>query len=322
MITVQDVLDHGYTIDIDTGSLFTPDNKKLSDRLGANTIVINARKEYIARNLLVYYYSKGDFLADLDRSLAKTILFVDGNRENLVATNLIHVDKYLSDNSFIEHPDIKGLYANTCGTVFSYDSCITLGSINSYGYRVVKFRGKAYQAHRIVYECITQTSIPLDWTVHHIDANKLNNNFRNLDIMSRADNTRESNIRNREDRIGENHHGSKLTAEMVVDIYLTSDPASILAKKYNVSVTSVLNIRKNKVWVDLTKDLAQPRYTKLLGKTKLTEEQVIRIYREVLTIEDRKRIASEYNVSSTTIDDIIKKRTWRSVTDILDIKTL
>ena len=218
MITVNDVLDNGYIVEPMSGSLFGVNNKKLSDKNGGNVLVINGDRVYIPRNLLVYYYSINEYTANLDRELAKTILFLDGNKQNTSASNLIHVDTYLLNNKFIEHPTINGLYANASGKVFSYHTCTELGSTNSYGYRVSKFKGKIYQTHRVVYECVSGTLIPDDMTIHHIDANKLNNNYENLSVISRADNTIESNIRNRENRLGEKHPGSKLTEEMVIDI--------------------------------------------------------------------------------------------------------
>lgn len=317
MITVNDVLNAGFTIDVNTGSLYKG-SQQLSDRLWANELLINGNKEYIVRSLLVYYYSHQMYDFDISRDKARTILFIDGNRSNLSASNLIHIDDYISDNSLIQHPSIPYIYANRGGKVFNYNLGVELGSINSYGYRVVKVHGKVYQAHRLVYECITQSSIPEELTINHIDANKLNNSFSNLELLSRGDNTRESNTRNREARIGEQHPGSKLTKEMVIDIYLSTLPSSIMANKYGVSATQILHIRTNKLWVEITRDLEQPIYDKLPGKTKLDKEQVTYIFTKVYSLEDRKKVAQEYGVSLTTIDDIIKKRTWRSVTDKLN----
>jgi|TARA_R110000822_G_scaffold926_1_gene3995 hypothetical protein len=64
------------------------------------------------------------------------------------------------------------------------------GSIDQYGYRVIKINGKPYKAHRLIYWMhnpkwdITNNSHHN--TVDHKDENKSNNNIKNLRVSGRS----------------------------------------------------------------------------------------------------------------------------------------
>jgi len=47
-----------------------------------------------------------------------------------------------------------------------------------------------YRSHRFVYECITGKEIPKGLEINHIDRNKKNNAFDNLEICNRSENVR------------------------------------------------------------------------------------------------------------------------------------
>lgn len=86
-------------------------------------------------------------------------------------------------------------------------------------------------------------------TVNHKDYNKLNNNVENLEWMSRGDNIRYS-FNEYHGNFGEKHYLSKLTKEDVLKIREMSKYYSDLelSKIFNVSKTSIYDIRKKRTW--------------------------------------------------------------------------
>lgn len=66
-----------------------------------------------------------------------------------------------------------------------------MAPIDKSGYK--RFRNK--HVHRLVYEAFIG-QIPKDMTVDHIDGNKLNNHYLNLQILSRGENSQKGNSKN------------------------------------------------------------------------------------------------------------------------------
>lgn len=58
---------------------------------------------------------------------------------------------------------------------------------NSIGYKIVKINGKSLYIHRLVYETFVE-SIPFDKEINHIDHNKGNNFYKNLELVTRSEN--------------------------------------------------------------------------------------------------------------------------------------
>lgn len=58
---------------------------------------------------------------------------------------------------------------------------------NGIGYKIVKISGKSLYIHRLVYETFVE-SIPFDKEINHIDHNKGNNFYKNLELVTRSEN--------------------------------------------------------------------------------------------------------------------------------------
>lgn len=58
---------------------------------------------------------------------------------------------------------------------------------NGIGYKIVKINGKSSYIHRLVYETFVGT-IPFDKEINHIDHNKSNNSYKNLEIVTHSEN--------------------------------------------------------------------------------------------------------------------------------------
>ena len=98
-----------------------------------------------------------------------------------------------------------------------------------------------------------------DPTVDHIDNNIVNNYFKNLRWMERSLN---SSIRINKG-IGEKNHEAKLTEKCVIEIceLLAEDKLTLkeIGKKYNVSKSTISNIKRKVRWRHITNNYIFPK---------------------------------------------------------------
>lgn len=126
----------------------------------------------------------------------------------------------------------------------------------SIGYETVSLAkdkvSKVFYIHRLVANAFIKNNNDLP-TVNHIDGIKTNNIISNLEWMSFSDNNKHAhstglNIVKK----GEEHHKSKLKKVDVMFIFNSKLSLRVLAKKYNVSKTSIQDIKNGKNWSHLT----------------------------------------------------------------------
>ena len=124
--------------------------------------------------------------------------------------------------------------------------------INRGGYPQVRIGPTGHQktvcVHRLVASafCANPNNLKI---VNHIDGNKTNNNFTNLEWVTQKQNVRHS-INNGLQKIlyGEDSGNSKLTTESVKYIRNSKIPAKLISKELNVSQSLILLVRKFKIW--------------------------------------------------------------------------
>lgn len=63
------------------------------------------------------------------------------------------------------------------------------GCINSAGYWSIKYKGKSYPVHRIIWQMFASV-IPKGKQIDHVDRNRLNNDISNLRLVTQAVNSR------------------------------------------------------------------------------------------------------------------------------------
>lgn len=128
--------------------------------------------------------------------------------------------------------------------------------INNRGYKTVRIEGKTKMVHRLVAESFVE-NVHNKKFVNHIDGNKLNNNYKNLEWVTAQENVQHCF------KIGLNNKkcyenlidNSKLTKEDVDFIRMNYKPrdkyfgGSALARKFNVSSTAINNIVNNKTYI-------------------------------------------------------------------------
>ena len=107
--------------------------------------------------------------------------------------------------------------------------------------------GKTHKIHRLVaFHFIENSENKLQ--VNHIDGNKQNNNYSNLEWCTTQENTKHAINNGLSDAKGENHGNSKLTSENIIDIRGSKLSPKELALKYNVCFQTISDIRLKKRW--------------------------------------------------------------------------
>ncbi len=97
------------------------------------------------------------------------------------------------------------------------------------GYDSVKLNGKNFYRHKVIAECFLGER-PTDYTINHVDGNKLNNDVSNLEYISRKENYKHALDNNLKRNIGQ---------------YLTEDEASDLIEFYfntKISMQKIANM--------------------------------------------------------------------------------
>jgi len=162
-------------------------------------------------------------------------------------------------------PGYEKLYAITDdGQVWSYGNRIGSSSsgkfisqcgLNHKYLRVALFKNKK-RKNWLVHQLVVMTYIgPVNkLTVNHIDGNKLNNQLKNLEIISRSENTKHGWKNGLiKTRYGEKNGNVKLKKHQVLSIKKLRGQKSQreLAKMFEVSQGTIYKVQKNKTWVNI-----------------------------------------------------------------------
>lgn len=170
---------------------------------------------------------------------------------------LVQISKFL--------PEVKDrYYINKKGELFTNYGQDKLRDCTKNGYvknilTLKNGKQKSYFRHRLVMICFEPVDNYENLQVNHIDGNKLNNAFENLEWCT-----------NQQNRIhalklglaiplkGEKNPMSKLREEQVVDIIhdlLNNVPYSQICKKYDCSKSTISAIKNKRNWSYLTEDI-------------------------------------------------------------------
>lgn len=151
------------------------------------------------------------------------------------------------------YKEIHGISISNLGNVKPRNKMLTKRKrrIRTHGYEEIQSQvnkvRKSYLVHRLVaLAFIPNPENKLE--VNHIDGDKLNNNVDNLEWCTSSENTRHAF------RIGlmkgvKNIRSAKITREDADIIRLSNKTNVLLAKLYNISTTSIHNIKKGKTWI-------------------------------------------------------------------------
>lgn len=170
---------------------------------------------------------------------------------------LVQISKFL--------PEVKDrYYINRNGELFTNDGKNRMKDATKNGYvknclTLKNGKQKSYFRHRLVMICFEPVDNYQELQVNHIDGNKLNNSYDNLEWCT-----------NQENRIhalklglavplkGEENPASKLKEEQVIDIIndlLNHVPYSTIMNKYDCSKSAISAIKNKRNWKYLTEDI-------------------------------------------------------------------
>jgi hypothetical protein len=110
---------------------------------------------------------------------------------------------------------------------------------------------KRYLVHRLVATAFIENPLNKE-QVNHIDGNKSNNNVCNLEWNTRSENQLHSIKTGLRSAKGEKNSQSKLTNDIVIEIYNNNSKYKVIANKYNVSKSLICGIKNNKLWTHIT----------------------------------------------------------------------
>lgn len=123
---------------------------------------------------------------------------------------------------------------------------------NKSGYVQVNLGSKLkVYIHRVVAECYL-TGFDLSLDINHIDGNKENNHYTNLECISHSENMKHARLNGLIKSIqGSKNHVSKLVEDDVINIrrlFKEGKSYNELSKLYNMSYSGIYSIIKNKIW--------------------------------------------------------------------------
>lgn len=113
----------------------------------------------------------------------------------------------------------------------------------SIGYYQILLGGKKYYVHRIVAELFVKNpAVNFKKQVNHIDSNRANNNFTNLEWVSHAENVSHATKNGR--------MAVKLQKQDVINIRTNCKGMKLreIAEIYNVTTSTIHSILHNKIW--------------------------------------------------------------------------
>ena len=129
------------------------------------------------------------------------------------------------------------------------------------GYVRIMYNGKHDRLFRVLYQQ-KYGKIPKGLVLRHLCNNEWCVNIKHLKVGTQKENMEDMINCGRSQKgkqnikiTGENNKANKLKENEVKEIYLSKDKNSILSKKYNVSRTNIIHIKKKRQWKWLTDTL-------------------------------------------------------------------
>ena len=193
-------------------------------------------------------------------------------------------------------------------------------------YCVINYHGVKIRFHRLVYMYHTREFIPEGLYINHIDGNKQNNHYNNLELVTPSENMKHAyqNGLNVPPRLFSEFVGTaKLTNDQVAqfrrEFKAKEKTVKDIANETRLSITSTYDMLLGNSWKSIN-ELESP--SSLLGtvkgedqwSAKLTDEQVIK-YRDLydLGLKSVSEISAETGLGERNVRNMLTGHTWKHV---------
>lgn len=160
-------------------------------------------------------------------------------------------------SNFARIKSVGRVVGNGKGTSVVKPSQIFKGGINSDGYWVMRLTANTVSKTHSLHVLVARLFVPNPHKlleVNHKDGNKLNCLPSNLEWVTRSQNMAHSVATSlRVYKKGNSH--KRINQDDIIIIYNSKEQSGELAKKYNVTKSSIQRIRSGKTYASLTKNL-------------------------------------------------------------------
>lgn len=128
----------------------------------------------------------------------------------------------------------------------------------------------------------------------------------------------DTHFENNQDRVkhgtyarGEDHHQSKLTEDQVRYIFSSEERGCDLALRFSVNQTIISDIRKRRIWKNVTDGMDPVKVKKWRSNEKLDKEKafLIRVMKKSGSLHEE--IAEKFNISVSTVSSVVNGVTWK-----------
>lgn len=123
-----------------------------------------------------------------------------------------------------------------------------------YGYKRISLRKGTKQKLPTVHSLVAAAFIgprPKGLEIAHLDENKTNNHFKNLEYVTGSQN-RQHSVASGRIAHGARHGRAKLTEAQADQIRRSAEKTKVLAERYGVNRTTIQRIRSGELWRDRT----------------------------------------------------------------------
>lgn len=156
--------------------------------------------------------------------------------------------------------EVKGYFITEDGRVWSSKRKIFLKTWENHnGYLKVNIGNKQVFVHRLVAKAYVGNGSSKPF-VNHIDGNKKNNHYSNLEWVTASENSKhafDNDLLPNTFESGENHPNSKISTEDVVEIKKRIEQGEMLkniAKDFSVTPQALSDIKRGKSWSHIGAD--------------------------------------------------------------------
>ena len=237
--------------------------------------------------------------------------------------NIIWLSKYkiqINEKEFKQTSFSRDYFISDDGMIFNYiKNEFIVYSFDTKGYLKTRLKGTDItKKHRIVYsEFIGKLESNL--TIDHIDENKQNNHYSNLEQITSEENSKRRHFRKLQKNLGlrslENIHLICSEMEKNTDPKDIQKMLGITTKEQKAIFTTFAHeLRTGRIYLDITSQYDFSKYDvyKYLTNSKLDPYSAYIIYKRANSGESILTLSKEYNVSEANIKMIKDKKRWKS----------